>query len=231
MAGAIAWLLLLLAMFSYHRNDPSWSTSGAAAAQGTANLVGAAGAWTADILYFLLGFSALWLLPMGLLALLRAWRRAHAQVQAAPRGWLAKVGSVAALGLLPLSSAALEATRLYGLKVYLPAAAGGVVGNWLGGLAQQLLGFTGSAIVLLAVFLLSLSWYAQMSWADAAERVGARIEQVWVRWHERRAQAQDRHAGAQALQEREADMVSEQAREAEEVFAPVYIEPPLAQVP
>ncbi len=230
-AGAITWLLLLLAMFSYHRSDPSWSTSGAAATQGTANLVGAAGAWTADILYFLLGFSALWLLPMGLLALVRAWRRAHTQAQTAPRSWLAKLGSVAALGLLPLSSAALEATRLYGLHVHLPAAAGGVVGNWLGSAAQQLLGFTGSAIVLLAVFLLSLSWYAQLSWADVAERVGARIELTWVSWRTRRAQEQDRHVGAQALQAREADLVSEQAREAEEVFAPVYIEPPLVQVP
>ncbi len=231
LAGAIAWLLLLLALLSYHRNDPSWSTSGATT-HGTANLVGTAGAWTADILYFLLGFSALWLLPMGLLALLRAWRRAHhAPLSTTPRSVLAKVGSVAALGLLPLSSAALEATRLYGLKVYLPAAAGGVVGNWLGGAAQHLLGFTGSAIVLLAVFLLSLSWYAQMSWADAAERVGARIEQTWLRWRDRRAQAQDREAGAHAQQARDADVVSVQAREAEEVFAPVYIEPPLMQVP
>ncbi|OZB48444.1 MAG: hypothetical protein B7X42_06010, partial [Thiomonas sp. 14-66-4] len=57
-AGAVLWLLLLLSLFSYHRSDPSWSTSGVAA-QRTANLVGTAGAWMADILYFLLGFSAL----------------------------------------------------------------------------------------------------------------------------------------------------------------------------
>ncbi len=229
-AGAIGWLLLVLAMLSYHRNDPSWSTSGNAV-RGTANLVGAAGAWTADILYFLLGFSALWLLPMGLYALLRGWRRSHASSDTWHHHVLAKVGAVVGLCLLPLSSAALEATRLYGLKSHLPGDAGGVIGTWLGDLAQRLLGFTGSAIVLLAVFLLSMSWFAQMSWADAAERVGMGAEWIWQRLRERRAQAQDRQAGVQAMQEREADVVSEQAREAEEVFAPVFIEPPVAQVP
>jgi S-DNA-T family DNA segregation ATPase FtsK/SpoIIIE len=229
-AGAVLWLLLLLSLFSYHRSDPSWSTSGVAA-QRTANLVGTAGAWMADILYFLLGFSALWILPMGLLALLRAWRKSHAQTEAVPRSWLARAGSVAGLCLLPLSSAALEATRLYGLKADLPGEAGGVIGSWLGALAQQFLGFTGSAIVLLAVFLLSLSWYARVSWADVAERVGRGVEWAWQRLRERRSRAQDRQVGAQAIQAREADVVTEQAREAEEIFAPVFIEPPVVQIP
>ncbi|WP_018913432.1 DNA translocase FtsK 4TM domain-containing protein [Thiomonas sp. FB-6] len=233
-SGAIAWLLLLLALLSYHRDDPSWSTSGTAA-HATANLVGAAGAWVADILYFLLGFSALWILPMGLYALLRAWRHAHPaalepaeEAEAAP--WWRRLGFAAGLALLPLSSAALEATRLWHLGALLPGQAGGVVGSWLGVALQHLLGFTGSAIVLLAMFLLSLSWFARFSWVDAAERTGAGIEWAWTRLRARRALRQDREAGQQALREREADVQDQAAREAEEVFAPVFIEPAVVQV-
>ena len=233
-SGAIAWLLLLLALLSYHRDDPSWSTSGSAT-HATANLVGTAGAWAADILYFLFGFSALWILPMGLYGLLRAWRNAHPAaletdeaVEALP--WWRRVGFAAGLTLLPLSSAALEATRLWHLGARLPGQAGGVIGSWLGAALQHLLGFTGSAIVLLGVFLLALSWFGRFSWIDAAERTGAGIEWAWIRLRERRALRQDREAGQQALREREADVQDQAAREAEEVFAPVFIEPAVVQV-
>jgi S-DNA-T family DNA segregation ATPase FtsK/SpoIIIE len=233
-SGAIAWLLLLLALLSYHRDDPSWSTSGSAS-HATANLVGTVGAWAADILYFLLGFSALWILPMGLYGLLRAWRQAHpaaleTAAQDEPGSWWRRLGFAAGLALLPLSSAALEATRLWHLGALLPGQAGGVIGSWLGGGLQHLLGFTGSAIVLLAVFLMSLSWFARFSWVDAAERCGAGIEWAWNRLRARRAQRQDREAGQLALREREADVQDQAARETEEVFAPVFIEPAVVQV-
>ena len=231
-AGAIAWVLLLLALLSYHRDDPSWSTSGNPA-RGTANLVGAAGAWSADILYFLLGFSALWILPMGLYALLRAWRQAHSEAddEQPPARWWQRLGSLAGLALLPLSSAALEATRLWRLQADLPGHAGGVVGSWLGGLLQHGLGFTGSAIVLLGLLLLSLSWFARFSWVDAAERTGEGIEWLWTRLRQRRALREDREAGQQALQQRIADVRQEAAREADEVFAPVFIEPAVDRIP
>ncbi len=228
-------MLLLLAMLSYHRGDPSWSTSGQGV-QTTANLVGALGAWASDILYFLFGFSALWLLPMSLLVLARAWRRAHGLApDDSDAGMLSRIGTLLGLALLPLSSAALEATRLWHLAKHLPGPAGGVVGSWLGLLAQQALGFTGSALVLLAVFLMALSWIAHLSWADCAERVGGALEDGWRALAARRArtldQARDRQAGMQAMQEREADVGVELAREAGDVFAPVYIEPPVVQVP
>ena len=229
-SGAIAWVLLLLALLSYHADDPSWSTSGNAA-HVTANLVGALGAWTADILYFLLGFSTLWILPMGLYALLRAWQRAHApDDDEPPAAWWRRVAAGAGLALLPLSSAALEATRLWRLGAHLPGQAGGVIGSWLGGLLQRGLGFTGSAIVLLGVFLMALSWFARFSWADAAERTGAAIEWVWSRRQQRRALREDRQAGQQALQQRAVDVQLDAAREPDEVFAPVFIEPAVVQV-
>ncbi len=229
LVAALGWLLLALAMLSYHRSDPSWTTSGLGE-QVTRNLVGALGAWTADILYFLLGFSALWLLPMGLYLLLRAWRRAHAPA-ADPEGWLARIGGAGGLALLPLVSAALEATRLWRLGASLPGGAGGIIGTWLGLAAQRMLGFTGSAIVLLAAFLLALSWFARISWGDLAERVGWLLERAWERVRARRAQQRDRAAGALIAQQRDADFESAQQRDDEEAFAPVFIEPPVVRVP
>ena len=71
-AGALAWLLFLLAMVTHSTADPAFSTSGEGGALN--NKAGLLGARVADMALFLFGFSAWWLLPL----CLRAWLSALA---------------------------------------------------------------------------------------------------------------------------------------------------------
>ena len=70
--GGVAWLLLALAMVTHHGADPAFTTSGSGEA--LHNKAGLLGARIADLLYFLFGFSAWWLLPVGA----RAWLSSRA---------------------------------------------------------------------------------------------------------------------------------------------------------
>jgi len=86
----VAALYLLLLFFTYHRGDPGWSHTGTDAV--IRNAGGAVGAWLADILLYLLGLSAYWLVVLGALAVLWGLRRYEqqplrlAQQRGQPRG-------------------------------------------------------------------------------------------------------------------------------------------------
>jgi S-DNA-T family DNA segregation ATPase FtsK/SpoIIIE len=237
-AAFIGWILFSLSLLSFHKSDPSWSSSGAGGQ--AANWVGVLGAWFSDIAYFLLGFSALWLIPLGLYGVLRLWRKtqgeseapSHAAGEASRWKKLRPLASVSGVLLLPLSSAALESTRLWSLAGSLPGEAGGLLGHALGRAADTLLGDTGGTLVLLAVFLFAFSWVGHFSWADAAERVGGWIEGMWAWQRERRNREDDALAGQQAMQEREKEVELQRPHvEEREVLAPVLIEPSVAVVP
>jgi S-DNA-T family DNA segregation ATPase FtsK/SpoIIIE len=233
----IGWILLSLSLLSYHRSDPSWSNSGTGGA--VANWVGVLGAWFSDIAYFLLGFSALWLIPLGLYGVLRMWRKTQlalpeSEPQPPQSVWqrLQPAAAVAGVLLLPLSSAALEATRLWTLAAHLPGQAGGLLGHAVGTGLDTLLGDTGGTLVLLAVFLLALSWVGHFSWADTAERIGGWIERLWTWQIERRDREDDVLAGQQALHEREKEVEQQRPQvEEREALAPVVIEPAVTAVP
>src|SRR5438067_13910896 len=57
-ALAVAFLYFVLILLSYHKADPGWSH--ASVVPKVANLGGRAGAWLADLLLFIFGFSAWW---------------------------------------------------------------------------------------------------------------------------------------------------------------------------
>ena len=65
--AGLAWLLFLLAMATHHAGDTAFSTSGPGDA--LRNKVGPVGAGVSDMVLFLFGFSAWWLVPVAL----RAW--------------------------------------------------------------------------------------------------------------------------------------------------------------
>src|SRR5689334_2353712 len=60
LAGGVVWLLALLALATHTGGDPAFSTSGSTPV--TRNAAGALGAWFSDLAFFLLGYSAWWLM-------------------------------------------------------------------------------------------------------------------------------------------------------------------------
>ena len=136
LAGAcalfLAMLALLLALVSYHPTDPSLNT----AAEGPArNLMGAPGAWSADLLLSLFGPPAALLLVLGLVNALRLWRGNEA-----PR-WRRGL-ALAVVGLL-LFGIALSLLR-GGSVSQLPAGWGGGIGLAGGSAIEALLGGLGA---------------------------------------------------------------------------------------
>jgi len=212
-----------IALLTHHVTDGAWSTSGVDAT--VANWMGRVGAWVADITYFLMGFSAWWLVlgafnlwRIGLLRWMRpelaapvvksgrgksAVAPAPESVWAALRRQLRGVARVLAWFGLLASSATLEWTRLHSLDVYLPGQAGGVLGETIGYFAQTWVGFTGSALLALVVSGALISVVFKFSWGALCERLGA-VPIEWIRSHrERREQREDERIGLEASRERE----------------------------
>ncbi len=213
----------IIALLTHHVTDGAWSTSGVDAT--VANWMGRVGAWVADITYFLMGFSAWWLVlgafNLWRIGLLRWMRpelavpvvksgRGKSAVAPAPESvWAALyrqlrgAGRVLAWFGLLASSATLEWTRLHSLDVYLPGQAGGVLGETIGYFAQTWVGFTGSALLALVVSGALISVVFKFSWGALCERLGA-VPIDWIRSHrERREQREDERIGLEASRERE----------------------------
>ena len=247
-AGFLGLAFALLALGSYSLQDAAWSTSGAGGA--TLNHAGRAGALVADLLYYLFGYSAWWLVAVGL----RGWVSLVALRLASPV--VTEMDDIPAeplvfqrtqfwigLGLLLCASATLEWARLYRLEAHLPGTSGGVLGYLLGMQGVHWLGFAGSGLLAIVLGVLGAGWAFRFSWLAAAQSLGAWIDGRWESMRERREIAQDIELGQQAVREREVlftepmmEVAPGQAPESAPMpFAPleprVVIEQPAVEVP
>jgi S-DNA-T family DNA segregation ATPase FtsK/SpoIIIE len=215
LATAVALLYFILILLSYNRADPGWSHDNAV--PHVANLGGRAGAWLADLLLFIFGFSAWWLCVCFSQAVWKGYRRLHSRfvIQSAdpepPHQGEAVIRWVG-FALMFAGSVGLEYLRMWSLKVELPRAPGGVLGQLIGHAAHTGLGFTGATLLLLLLFGLGFSWYFQVSWLAVAERIGESVEATvaWCRlWVEDR---EDRRQGEVAATKRDEVVVHERAK-------------------
>jgi S-DNA-T family DNA segregation ATPase FtsK/SpoIIIE len=224
LAGAVLWLLAMLALVTHTAADPGFSTSGSGEA--VRNKAGLAGAWAADFALFMLGHSVWWLPLVGA----RAWLSALARDL---RGEVAPVGHRAVfwvgLALLLAASCALESTRLYRFESSLPGHAGGVLGYLLGPLSAKWFGFAGSGVAWIGLLVAGMAMALRFSWLRLAEGIGTWIDTWKLRREARREQAEDERVGAAAQREREEVMAVE--REVIEEHIPVVIEKPIVEVP
>jgi DNA segregation ATPase FtsK/SpoIIIE, S-DNA-T family len=223
-AGAVAWLLAVLALLTHTGSDPGFSTSGNG--EPLRNKAGLFGAWAADFAFFMLGHSVWWLPLVTARAWLAALARSLRGEAAAPgRGlvfWLGLVALVAA-------SCALEATRLYRFEDSLPGHAGGVLGYTLGPWSAKWLGFAGSGVFWIALLVTGMALALHFSWLRAAEAIGARIDTLRDRHEARLERAEDVRLGLEAQREREETVAVE--RQAVDEQIPVVIEKPMVEVP
>ena len=134
LAGLFACLVWLLALWSYAPQDPAWSTSGASASGVVHNRMGLAGAWLADVSYFVFGFSVWWCLAAAIGAWAASLTRLLRGGAAAEEGTSPRRPATlrilfwGGLALLLAASCALEWTRMYRFEALLPGHAGGVLG-------------------------------------------------------------------------------------------------------
>ena len=226
--GAGLLLFITVALWSYHPQDPAWSTSGSGVA--VRNGVGRWGAWVADLAYFLLGFSAWWCVAAGfriwLVALARWLRGAGPQdVLDKPLWqrslWVFWLG----LAVLLLASCGMEWTRLYRLESSLPGHSGGVLGFLVGAAAVGGLGFNGSALLGIVMALIGVSMVFRFSWGQLAENMGAQLDALIRSRHEKREIEEDLALGQQALRERQQALSPQAVEPAWDLDPPVHVSP------
>jgi S-DNA-T family DNA segregation ATPase FtsK/SpoIIIE len=220
-----AALYLSLVLGTFNRADPGWSHS--VAVGQTRNLGGKVGAWVADGLLYLFGVSAWWWVVLLGLAAVWTLRRLDGGSASDRRSVFI---AFAGFCLLLLASSGVEALRLYSLKVTLPLAPGGMIGEIVARVLQSGFGFTGATLILVALFATTLSLVTGVSWLTVMEKVGAGLEWAcfwildkWQSW-------QDRKAGAIAAERREA-VVEEKRELLIEEHAPIRIESPVVEIP
>jgi S-DNA-T family DNA segregation ATPase FtsK/SpoIIIE len=216
------WLGLILA--TYSKSDPGWSFSGVGAP--IANRGGVVGAWLADILLYLFGASAWWWVVAGVVLVIAGYRRiGHPELETDHPLSLGVLG----FGFVLLTSAALEALRLYNLPLTLPQGPGGALGEIIGRAFSRLLGFNGATLFLLALFAVGSSLFFGLSWLKLMERIGAALERVVTGLRRRAAERHDRELGERAQAVREAVVQAKQEETVE--HEPVLVVPQIVDLP
>ena len=232
----IRWILqvalcvfLVMALVSYSRHDPSWTH--AAQVDRISNWAGRVGAWTSDILLLLFGLSTYWWMVLLVRRIVANYRRLnrHEEIdEDAPRdgAWIADAFSFV---LVLLASDGIEALRMWSLRVPLPRAPGGIVGDAVARGVSHALGFTGGTLALLIALGIGLSLYFRFSWLSVAERVGDSIISAFTFAKLRREAGRDRKLGEAAAVKREGKV--EQNRVRLEDHEPITIVPPVTTPP
>ncbi|HEX2531206.1 MAG TPA: DNA translocase FtsK 4TM domain-containing protein, partial [Burkholderiaceae bacterium] len=224
-------LYLILIFLTYSKADPGWSHANVVPKLN--NLGGRIGAWVADLLLYVFGFSAWWWCIL-LLRFVRIGYRRLAQkflLQKEHESEHRFEGLIRGTGftLLMAGSVAIEYLRMYTLKAQLPRAPGGVLGELIGNAAQGAFGFTGATLFLLLLFGLGFSLFFHVSWLAVAERLGGAIEAFIAGVKNLYVAYADRKAGQAAAVKREEVVVQERAKIVE--APPVRIEPQILAVP
>ena len=234
-AALAAWLTLVLA--TWDSGDPGWSHSFGRDGAAPHNRAGLMGAYIADILLYLFGFSAWWWVVLLLHRVRAGYLRLATQIRT--RGepetlarvrWEQGIGFFMAL----LGSVGLESYRLSSWGMQLPgrtdftSGAGGVIGQAWSGFLSSSVGFAGSTLILLALIIFGCSLFFGFSWLSVAEKIGTAFEWVWFKIKDGRTARQDRRAGqvAQAVRHEQVEAKHEKIVHEQ----PVRIEPAIVAV-
>ncbi|MBP9219722.1 MAG: DNA translocase FtsK 4TM domain-containing protein, partial [Sterolibacterium sp.] len=208
--GALA-LYLILILSGFTPADPGWSH--AATTDHIANPGGRLGAWLADLLFYLFGLSAWWLVLFLMFSVVWGYRRLDTLMPDLPqRDRRPFVVALIGFFLLLVASCGIEAMRFYSLKNPLPLAPGGMLGHEIGRLMSTQLGFSGGTLILMALFAAGITLFSGLSWLRIVEGIGLLLElsaqrllRFWQSW-------QDKRVGRGIAQQREAELEVERKK-------------------
>ncbi len=158
---------ILVALYSYNAQDAAWSHSGTNSE--IQNFAGVAGAWIADLSFYLFGFLA-FLLPVmiyfnGIILVKTRHYSIEERYQMLLIRW---AGFIVTL----ISGCALSSLHFGVEPGTMPADAGGILGQIAGNYFSQGLGFLGATVLYLALFLAGLTLFSGISWLAVADNIG-----------------------------------------------------------
>ncbi len=223
-AGVGAYLALILTTF--RKSDPGWSH--AATDSNVGNAGGAFGAWLADLLLYIFGVSAWWLVVLCLVAVYWMYRRLETGRPDDRRPVYIALGGFA---LLLVASSGFETMRLHSVGFALPYVPGGMLGEILSSGLQASVGFVGGTLLLIVAIAIGLSLFTGISWLAVSERIGHALERGWSMVAERLEERRDRRLGEEAAIQREEVVEVTRGRLDVDEREPIRIEPPVMEIP
>lgn len=216
---------LIIALFSYHPDDPGWSHS--VSVEDIHNHAGAIGAWIADVLLYIFGYFG-YIIPV--LLLVSGWRLFASRKAKQPFNQL--MFSLHGIGILLglVGGCAIAWMHFYAGDA-LPhevRGAGGILGDAIGNIALEATGSTGSTLVLLAMFMIGLTLYTGLSWLTVIDKTGAATLSTVAYIRNTLLSFQEKSLGRKARKDREHVFKREQQQG--ESRMPPLIEPKLPEV-
>ena len=167
-AGLITIILLaifmMLSLVSYHPSDPGWSQT--AWGGDIRNAAGPAGAWLADILLFVFGFSA-YLVPI--LMVLVGWGTLWRPRALSDICYLTLSLRIIGFLMLLLSLQTLASMNLGNIYYF---SSGGLIGDMLASAMSPVFGTLGTTLLLLCAFATGVTFFTGWSWLLIVERLG-----------------------------------------------------------
>ncbi|MFW5432552.1 MAG: DNA translocase FtsK [Methylophilaceae bacterium] len=226
------WLSLLLLgaylaviLMSFDPQDPSWSHM-ASVDTAIQNLGGKMGAWISDMLLYLFGFSAWWLVVFAFYTVWLMYFQIEEKGQDKERPFL--IFNIAGFVLLIAASSALEAGHIVDLPASLPDGQGGIVGHSLDGFFRSFLGYVSTAMLLFLLFAVGFSFFTGWSWILMTEKLGAGFIFSYEWALEKVNDWQDRKVGKTLGQERSEYVEYERKRTGDR--SPLKIKPAKTKV-
>ncbi|HEY9033291.1 MAG TPA: DNA translocase FtsK 4TM domain-containing protein [Pseudomonadales bacterium] len=156
-----------IALASYHPQDPGWSS--VSDVETVHNAAGHSGAWLADILFSLVGYSA-YMIP--LMLLYRTWLFFRLRDAFAGTDWLGVAVAMIGLLLVIFGLTGLSAINSLPEESILPFGNGGMLGEMLADSIYQSFGLLGGRLILFTLFFVGISFATDVSWMQLIEQVG-----------------------------------------------------------
>ena len=156
-----------IALISYNPADPGWSSVGDV--KNVHNAAGHSGAWLADVLYSLIGYSA-YLLPI--MFLYRAWLFFRLRDEFTGTDWLGVAVAMVGLLLVILSLTGLSAINTLPQESQLPFGDGGMLGEMLATEMLASFGLLGGRLLLFTLLFIGITFATDVSWMRLIEAVG-----------------------------------------------------------
>lgn len=214
----ILGIFLSIILMSYHPEDSSWSHI-ATAGVDVQNLGGKVGAWISDMLLYLFGFSAWWLV---IFAFYAAWLMYH-QIDEKEKERPFLIFNIAGFVLLIAASSAMEAGHIIDLPASLPDEQGGIVGHSLDDFFRSFLGYVSTSMLLSLLAAVGFSFFSGWSWLMMVEKFGAGLIFIYQWMVDKYHDWQDRKVGKVVGEER--SQYVEHERKRTEDRSPLKIKP------
>jgi len=167
-------LYMLIALITYDERDPGWSHT--AFSGQVHNSVGRAGAWLADVLFSLVGFSA-YLIPV--LLGYRAWLIIRDKYAPLSFDWVTFAVRVIGFLLVLFGATSLLAMHSRSAVTSMPFGTGGMLGQALASASLSSFALLGSRLVLLSILLFGLTIFTDLSWLKLIDYIGNSVIRFW----------------------------------------------------